>query len=181
MDENINEEAKEAAKRTVTMHGRPMTLVGDEMKVGTPAPDFKVTDNDMLPMKFLRTYKGKVAVISVVTSLDTSTCDLQTRRFNQEAERLGPDVGVLTVSMDLPFAQKRWCGAAGVKAVRTYSDYQKAEFGKTYGVLIKELRLLARAVFIVDKDGIVKYAQLVPEVTKEPNYDEVLAALKALV
>ena len=181
MDENINEEAKEAAKRTVTMHGRPMTLVGDEMKVGTPAPDFKVTDNDMLPMKFLRTYKGKVAVISVVTSLDTSTCDLQTRRFNQEAERLGPDVGVLTISMDLPFAQKRWCGTAGTKAVRTYSDYQKAEFGKTWGVLIKDLRLLARSIFIVDKDGIVKYVQLVPENSKEPNYDEVLTALKALV
>jgi len=182
MDENNNEEAqKEPAKRTVAMHGRPMTLVGDEMKVGTPAPDFKVTDNDMLPMKFLRTYGGKVAVISVVPSLDTPVCDLQTRRFNQEAVALGPDVGVLTISMDLPFAQKRWCGAAGVKAVRTFSDYQKAEFGKTYGVLIKELRLLARAVFIVDKDGIVKYAQIVPEVTKEPNYEEVLTALKALV
>lgn len=181
MDENLNEEHKETAKRTVTMHGRPMTLVGDEMKVGTPAPDFKVTDNDMLPMKFLRTYGGKVAVISVVPSLDTPVCDLQTRRFNKEAEALGPDVGVVTVSMDLPFAQKRWCGAAGVKAVRTFSDYQKAEFGKAYGVLIKELRLLARAVFIVDKDGLVKYAQIVPEVTKEPDYDEVLAALKALV
>lgn len=182
MEENTNEEAqKESAKRTVTMHGRPMTLVGDEMKVGTPAPDFKVTDNDMLPMKFLRTYGGKLAVISVVPSLDTSVCDLQTRRFNQEAVALGPDVGVLTVSMDLPFAQKRWCGAAGVKAVRTFSDYQKAEFGKAYGVLIKELRLLARAVFIVDKDGIVKYAQIVPEVSKEPDYEEVLTALKALV
>lgn len=181
MDENINEEAKEAAKRTVTMHGRPMTLVGDEMKVGTPAPDFKVTDNDMLPMKFLRTYKGKVAVISVVPSLDTAVCDAQTRRFNQEAERLGPDVGVLTVSMDLPFAQKRWCGAAGVKAVRTFSDYQKADFGKSWGVLIKDLRLLARAVFIVDKDGIVKYAQVTPEVAQEPNYEEVLTALRALV
>ncbi|MDD2804685.1 MAG: thiol peroxidase [Elusimicrobiales bacterium] len=182
MEEKANEEVqKEAAKRTVTMHGRPMTLVGDEMKVGAPAPDFKVTDNDMLPMKFLRTYGGKVAVISVVPSLDTPVCDLQTRRFNQEAVALGPDVGVLTVSMDLPFAQKRWCGAAGVKAVRTFSDYQKAEFGKAYGVLIKELRLLARAVFIVDKDGVVKYAQIVPEVTKEPDYEEVLTALKALV
>lgn len=182
MDENINqEEKKEAVKRTVTMQGRPMALAGDEIKVGMPAPDFKVTDNDMLPMKFSRTYGGKVAVISVVPSLDTAVCDLQTRRFNKEAEALGPDVGVLTISMDLPFAQRRWCGAAGVKAVRTYSDYQKADFGKAWGVLIKDLRLLARAVFIVDKDGVVKYAQLVPEVTKEPNYDEALTALKALV
>ena len=181
MDENINEEKKETAKRTVTMQGLPVTLVGDEMKVGTPAPDFKVTDNDMLPMKFSRTYGGKVAVISVVPSLDTSVCDQQTRRFNKEAEALGPDVGVLTISMDLPFAQKRWCGAAGVKAVRTFSDYQKADFGKTWGILIKDLRLLARAIFIVDKDGIVKYVQLVPEVTREPNYDEVVTALRALV
>jgi thiol peroxidase len=182
MEENMNEEAKkEAVKRTVTMQGRPMALTGNEIKVGMPAPDFKVIDNDMLPMKFSRTYGGKVAVISVVPSLDTPVCDLETRRFNKEAEALGPDVGVLTISMDLPFAQKRWCGAAGVKAVRTYSDYQKAEFGKTWGVLLKDLRLLARAVFIVDKDGIVKYAQIVPEVASEPNYEDILNALRALV
>lgn len=182
MDENMSEEAKkEAVKRTVTMQGRPMALVGEEIKVGMTAPDFKVTANDMLPMKFSRTYGGKVAVISAVPSLDTAVCDLQTRRFNKEAEALGPDVGVLTVSMDLPFAQKRWCGAAGVKAVRTFSDYQKADFGKSWGILIKDLRLLARAVFIVDKDGIVKYVQLVPEVSKEPDYEEVLTALRALV
>ena len=182
MDENINDEInKVIPKRTVTMQGRPMTLAGDEIKVGMTAPDFKVIDNDMLPMKFSRTYGGKVAVISVVPSLDTSVCDQQTRRFNKEAEALGPDVGVLTISMDLPFAQKRWCGAAGVKAVRTFSDYQKADFGKTWGILIKDLRLLARAIFIVDKDGIVKYVQLVPEVTREPNYDEVVTALRALV
>ena len=182
MDENINEEVKkEAVKRTVTMQGRPMVLTGNEIKPGMPAPDFKVTDNDMLPMKFSRTYGGKVAVISAVPSLDTSVCDLETRRFNKEAEALGPDVGVLTISMDLPFAQKRWCGAAGVKAVRTFSDHQKADFGKSWGVLIKDLRLLARAVFIVDKEGIVRYVQLVPEVSSEPNYEEILTALKALV
>jgi len=146
-----------------------------------PAPDFKVTDNDMLPMKFSRSYKGKVTVINSVPSLDTPVCGLQTRRFNTEAEALGPDIGMLTISMDLPFAQKRWCGAAGVKALRTFSDYQKADFGKSWGVLIKELRLLARAVFIVDRDGLVKYVQLVPEVAKEPDYNEVLTALKALI
>ena len=182
MEENINDETKkEAVKRTVTMQGRPMALTGTEIKVGMPAPDFKVIDNDMLPMKFSRTYGGKVAVISAVPSLDTPVCDLETRRFNKEAEALGPDVGVLTISMDLPFAQKRWCGAAGVKNVRTYSDYQKAEFGKAWGVLLKDLRLLARAVFIVDKDGIVKYAQVVPEVASEPNYDEILNALRAMI
>ena len=182
MEENINEEAKkEAVKRTVTMQGRPMALTGNEIKVGMPAPDFKVIDNDMLPMKFSRTYGGKVAVISAVPSLDTPVCDLETRRFNKEAEALGPDVGVLTISMDLPFAQKRWCGSAGVKNVRTYSDYQKAEFGKAWGVLLKDLRLLARAVFIVDKDGIVKYAQIVPEVASEPNYEDILNALRAMI
>lgn len=182
MDENTNGEiAKEAVKRTVTMQGRPMVLTGEEMKVGTVAPDFKAVDNDMLPMKFLRSFKGKVTVIVAVPSLDTSVCDLETRRFNKEAEALGPDVNVVVISMDLPFAQKRWCGAAGIKAVRTFSDYQKAEFGKSWGVLIKDLRLLARAVFIMDKDGIVKYAKVVPEVTQEPDYAEVLAALKALI
>ncbi|MFA6434516.1 MAG: thiol peroxidase [Elusimicrobiales bacterium] len=182
MDENINEEIKkEIVKRAVTLQGRPMTLVGEELKVGMPAPDFKAVNNDMLPMKFSRTYNGKITIISAVPSLDTPVCDLETRRFNKEAELLGPEVNVLTISMDLPFAQKRWCGAAGVKAVHTYSDYQKADFGKAYGVLIKELRLLARAVFIVDKDGIVKYAQVLPEVSKEPDYNEVLTALKALI
>jgi thiol peroxidase len=182
MEENIHEEVKkEIVKRTVTMQGRPMALTGEEIKVGMPAPDFKVTDNDLLPLKFSRSYGGKLAVVISVPSLDTPVCDLETRRFNKEAEALGPDVGVLVVSMDLPFAQKRWCGAAGVKAVRTFSDYQKADFGKAWGVLIKDLRLLARAVFIVDKDGIVKYAQVVPEVAKEPDYEEVLTALRALV
>ncbi|MBI4801928.1 MAG: thiol peroxidase [Elusimicrobia bacterium] len=182
MDENINEEVKkETVKRTVTLQGKTMTLVGDEIKVGMTAPDFKVVDNEMLPLKFSRSFKGRIAVISVVPSLDTTVCDLQTRRFNKEAEALGPNVNVLTISMDLPFAQKRWCGAAGVNRIRTFSDYQKADFGKTYGVLIKELRLLARAVFIVDRDGIVKYAKIMPEVAKEPNYTEVLNAVKALM
>lgn len=179
MDEQINEETpKDAAKRAVTLHGNPMTLVGEEIKPGMPAPDFKVIDNNMTPMKFLRTYKGKVVVISSVPSLDTPVCDMETRRFNKEAETLDPDISIITVSMDLPFAQKRWCGAAGVTRVQTFSDHQKGDFGKAWGVLIKELRLLARAVFIVDREGVVRYSQLVPEVGQEPNYDEALAALK---
>jgi thiol peroxidase len=115
----------------------------------------------------------------VVPSLDTPVCDLQTRRFNQEAARLGPDVQILTISMDLPFAQKRWCGAAGIERVTTLSDHREASFGTAYGVLIKELRLLARAVFVVDKDGVVRYVQIVPELSREPDYEAALAAAKA--
>ncbi len=181
MDEQINEGSpKEAAKRAVTLHGNPMTLAGDEIKPGMPAPDFKVVDNNLTPMKFLRTYKGKVVIISSVPSLDTPVCDMETRRFNKEAESLDPDIHIITVSMDLPFAQKRWCAAAGVTRVQTFSDYQKGDFGKAWGVLIKDLRLLARAVFIVDREGVVKYAQLVPEVGQEPDYAETLAALKTI-
>ncbi|HOI43308.1 MAG TPA: thiol peroxidase, partial [Elusimicrobiales bacterium] len=121
---------------------------------------------------------GKVSIITTVPSLDTPVCDLETRRFNKEAETLDPDISIITISMDLPFAQKRWCGAAGVTRVQTFSDHQKADFGKAWGVLIKDLRLLARAVFIVDREGVVRYSQLVPEVGQEPDYDEALAALK---
>jgi len=176
--ENSNsEEIKQEVKRTVTMHGRELTLVGGEIKAGDAAPDFKVTANDMLPMKFKRTFKGKVTLISAVPSLDTPVCDLETRRFNQEALNLSPDIEIITISMDLPFAQKRWCGAAGVNRVKTYSDYLKGDFGKSYGVLIKELRLLARTIFIVDREGFVKYAQQVKEISSEPNYEEALNAL----
>jgi len=177
MEENINNEVK----RTVTLQGREMTLIGDEIKIGDKAPDFKVTSNDMTPMKFLRTYKGKVVLISSVPSLDTPVCDLETRRFNDEALKLSSDVEIITISMDLPFAQKRWCGQNGVTRVKTYSDYMKAEFGKSYGVLIKELRLLARCIFIIDKEGVVRYVQLVKEVSKEPNYEEAINALKQLL
>ncbi|HOJ86371.1 MAG: thiol peroxidase [Elusimicrobiales bacterium] len=177
MEENINNEVK----RTVTLQGREMTLIGDEIKIGDKAPDFKVTSNDMTPMKFLRTYKGKVVLISSVPSLDTPVCDLETRRFNDEALKLSSDVEIITISMDLPFAQKRWCGQNGVTRVKTYSDYMKAEFGKSYGVLIKELRLLARCIFIIDKEGVVRYVQLVKEVSKEPNYEEAITALKQLL
>lgn len=163
----------------VTIHGNPLTLVGNEVKVGTPAPDAELLDNDLNPVK-LSAYQGKVLVISSVPSLDTPVCDMETRRFNDEAANLGPDIELVTVSMDLPFAQKRWCGAAGVNRVKTLSDHRQADFGAAFGVLIKELRLLARAIFIIDRKGTVQYVQLVKEVTNEPNYEEVLQALNTI-
>jgi thiol peroxidase len=163
----------------ITMKGGPLTLMGEEVKVGDPAPDFEVTGNDLAPFHF-SSLKGQICIIASVPSLDTPVCDLETRRFNEEAARLSPDINLLTISMDLPFAQKRWCGAAGVERVRTYSDHRLASFGLAYGVLIKELRLLARAVFVVDPEGIVKYVELVPELVKEPDYEAVLQAVKEL-
>ena len=163
----------------VTMKGQPVTLVGKVVKVGQKAPDFDVVANDMSVVKF-SSYRGKICIICSVPSLDTSVCDIETRRFNEEAGKLGSDVAVLTISMDLPFAQKRWCGAAGVKNVQTLSDYREASFGEAYGVLIKELRLLARAVFVVDKKGAIRYIQLVKEVASEPDYEAALNAVKGL-
>jgi len=164
----------------ITMKGNPLTLVGPQISVGDSAPDVEVLDNDLNPVK-LSSFKEKVCVLSIVPSLDTPVCDLQTRRFNDEAGKLGDDVAILTISMDLPFAQKRWCGAAGADKVVTFSDHRDAAFGEAYGVLIKELRLLARAIFVVDKQGTVQYRQLVKEVTEEPDYDAALDAVKKLV
>ena len=166
-------------KGEITMKGKPLTLLGKEVKVGDSAPDFEVVANDMSTVKF-SSYRGKVCIITSVPSLDTSVCDIETRRFNEEAGKLGNDVAVMTISMDLPFAQKRWCGAADVKNVQTLSDYRDASFGKAYGVLIKELRLLARAVFVVDKKGTIRYIQIVKEVASEPNYEAALNAVKGL-
>ena len=164
----------------ITMKGNPLTLVGNEVKVGDPAPDVGVLNNDLSPVK-LSSYRGKVCVISSVPSLDTPICDIETRRFNEEAAKLGSDVVIFTISMDLPFAQKRWCGAAGVDRVVTLSDHRDAAFGESYGVLIKELRLLARAVYVVDGDGVVQYIQIVNELTNEPDYGAVLDAVRKLV
>ena len=166
-------------KTIVTMKGNPVTLEGKIVKVGQKAPDAEVTANDMSVVK-LSSYLGKKCIITSVPSLDTPVCDVETRRFNEEAGKLGNDVVVLTISIDLPFAQKRWCGAAGVKNVITLSDYRYASFGNAYGVLIKDLRLLARAVFVVDKAGVVRYVQIVPEIATEPNYAVVLEAIKKL-
>ena len=159
----------------ITMKGNPLTLTGHEVKVGDQAPDVTLVANDLSEVK-LSSYKGKKVILSVVPSLDTGICDLQTKRFNQEASKLG-GVEILTISKDLPFAQKRWCGAAGVTAVKTLSDY-RSNFGETYGVLIKGLSLLARCIFVIDEKGTVTYVQLVKEVASEPNYEEVLKALK---
>ena len=167
----------EERKGIITMKGQPLTLLGTGLEVGEPAPDFEALTNDLSPIK-LSSFRGKVCIISSVPSLDTSVCDMMTRRFNEEAGSLGDDVVILTISMDLPFAQSRWCGAAGVKNVQTLSDHRDASFGNAFGVLIKELRLLARAVFVVDKEGIVRYVQIVNELTNEPDYEAVLKVVR---
>ncbi len=162
----------------VTFKGGPVTLVGPEVKVGSPAPEFTLLANDLSPVK-LNDSKGKVRIISVVPSLDTPVCDAQTRRFNQEAAKL-PGVEILTISMDLPFAQKRWCGAAGIDSVKTLSDHREASFGTAWGTLIKELRLDTRAVFVVDKNDVVRHAEYVKEITSHPNYDAAISVAKQL-
>jgi len=168
------------AQRTVNMKGKPLVLAGNEIKVGDKAPDFEVVGKDLSAVNF-SAFAGKVCIISCVPSLDTSVCDIMTRRFNQEATTLGDDVVVLAISMDLPFGQNRWCIAADVKNVFILSDHRTASFGQAYGVLLKDLRLLARAVFVVDKKGIVRYEEIVPEITHEPNYDEALVEVKKLL
>lgn len=164
----------------ITFKGNPLTLLGPEVKVGDTAPDFSVVTNDLTSVT-LADYKGKVLIIAAVPSLDTPVCDMEGRRFNSEASKLSDDVKVLTVSMDLPFAQARWCGAAEIDAVVTLSDHAHASFGENWGTLIKELRLLTRAVFVVGKDGKVAYVEYLDEITEEPNYDAALKAAKALV
>ncbi len=169
-------------KRTgvVTFHGSPLTLLGPELRVGDKAPQFQAVDIELKPVT-LADFAGKIVVLSSVPSLDTPVCDMETRRFNVEAQQLGDAVQIVTISMDLPFAQKRWCGQAGVHNVRTVSDYQTASFGMAYGVLIEGLRLLARAVFIVDRQGTLRYIQIVPELTNEPDYAAILNALRTLL
>jgi thiol peroxidase len=166
-------------KGVITSRGNPLTLLGPEIKVGEKAPDFRVVDTGMAPVT-LADFKGKVKIISAVASLDTSVCDTETRRFNQEAAKLPENVVVLTISLDLPFAQKRWCGAAGIDKVKVLSDYQDRSFASAYGVLIKESKLLARSVFVVDGSDTVRYVQQVKDTSQEPDYAAVLAAAKNL-
>jgi thiol peroxidase len=164
----------------VTFKGTPLTLAGNELKVGSPAPDFKLHyfEGGLKELK-LADLKGKPTIISVVPSLDTPVCQVQTKTFNTKLGELGDRINAVTVSLDLPFAQNRFCGAEGIKNMRTGSDYQDRNFGNSYGTLIEELKIMSRAVFVLDKDGKVVYAQYVPEVTSEPNYEPALAALKS--
>ncbi|MHC4075902.1 MAG: thiol peroxidase [Planctomycetota bacterium] len=164
----------------ITMKGQPLTLSGQQVKAGDAAPDFEAVSNDLEPVNF-SSFLGKVCIISSVPSLDTSVCSLQTRKFNEQAGRFGPDVAIITISMDLPFAQSRFCGAEGIKNLQTLSDHRNASFGLAYGVLIKELRLLARAVFVVDRKGIIKYVQIVDELTREPDYQAALDAVREIL
>jgi thiol peroxidase len=174
-------ERNQTMERTgvITFKGAPLTLLGSELKVGDKAPDVQLVANDLSPAA-LSSYKGKIVILSAVPSLDTPVCAIETRRFNAEAVGLGADVVVLTVSVDLPFAQKRYCGAEGIDRVVTLSDYKSGEFGLKYGVMIKELRLLAREIFVLDKDGVIRYIQIVKEVSHEPDYAAVLDAVKKL-
>ena len=165
---------------TVTFKGNVMHLEGSQPAVGGKAPDFALTANDMSP-RSLKDYAGKVLVLVCVPSLDTPVCDMEVRRFNTEAAAQSDKVRIVAVSRDLPFAQARWCGAAGVQSVETLSDYKERSFGKDYGLLIDELRLLARAIVIVAPDGTVAYTQLVAEVANEPDYDAALAAVKNIL
>ncbi|QDU34744.1 putative thiol peroxidase [Poriferisphaera corsica] len=164
----------------ITFKGNPMTLVGDEITVGQKAPDFQLRANDF-SVKSLADYAGKVKIISIIPSLDTPVCDAQTRHFNTDAASLGDGVVILTISVDLPPAQKRWCGAAGIDAVECLSDYYDHSFGSAYGVRVKELGLLARQIVVLDKDDTVKYVEVVPEIAQEPNYDAAIAAAKELL
>jgi thiol peroxidase len=165
-------------KRTVsiTMRGKPLVLAGKDIAIGDKAPEFTCLDGNLNEVR-LKDFAGKIKVISVTPSLDTPVCDLQLRRFNHEAAVMPEDVVVLNVSMDLPFAISRFCAVAGIDKARALSDHRDASFGNAYGVLMRELRLLARSIFIIDKDNIVRYKEIVPEQTNHPDYDKALEAL----
>ncbi|MDU2065714.1 MAG: thiol peroxidase [Sporomusaceae bacterium] len=168
-------------KRTgiITFAKNPLTLVGTPVAVGAKAPDFTALAPDLSPVS-LSAFKGKVVIISSVPSIDTPVCDMQTRRFNEEAGKLS-DAVIITISNDLPFAQARYCGDKGIDNVKTLSDHRDLSFGLQYGLVVEELRLLARAVTIIDKDGVVRYSEVVPEMTNHPDYDAALAAAKKLL
>lgn len=163
----------------ITFLGNPLTLMGNPVSIGDNAPDFIVLANDLSP-RTLADYSGKILLISSVPSLDTNVCDVETRRFNSEATSLSQNVHILTISCDLPFAQARWCGAASVTNLETLSDHKELSFGLSYGVAIKELRLLTRAIFVVNTSGTIIYQEIVPEITHEPNYTAVLEAVSSL-
>ena len=161
-----------------TLKGNPLTLIGPELKTGEKAPEFDVVDTGLQPVTLAKT-SGKVRIFSVVPSLDTPVCDMQTKRFNDEAAKLS-GVDIYTVSMDLPFAQKRWCGAFGVDNIKMVSDHRNGSFGEHYGTLIKELRIESRAIFVVDKGDVIRHVEYVKEVADHPHYDEALAVARGL-
>jgi thioredoxin-dependent peroxiredoxin len=160
----------------ITMKGNPLTLIGPDIRVGDQAPDFTVIDGNLNIFK-LGDFAGQTKIISVTPSLDTPVCDLQLRRFNREAASLPQDVAMLNLSMDLPFAINRFCSTAGIDRAKALSDHREASFGTAYGVLIKELRLLARSIFIIDKNDVVRYKEIVPEQSNHPDYEKALKAL----
>ncbi len=159
----------------ITFKGNPMTLIGPDISVGEKAPDFTVVNNDLQPVK-LSDFQGQVVIISSVPSLDTPLCEMQTKRFNEEASKL--NAKILTISMDLPFAQKRFCSSFNIENVMTLSDYKERSFANAFGLLIKELALATRAVFVVDKEGKITHKEIVKEVTEHPDYEKALAAAK---
>lgn len=166
--------------RTITFHGKPLALEGTVPEIGSRAPDFTVLDQASREVG-LPDYRGKVKLVSVTPSIDTPVCDVQARRLNEEAARLPVDVVVLNISMDLPFALSRYCAAAGIDRVKTLSDHREASFGRAYGVLISELRLLARSIFLLDRDDRVRYIEIVPDLSEHPDYEKVLRALREVV
>ena len=165
--------------RMIAMHGKSLTLLGGELALGMLAPDFTVLDQETNEVR-LSQFNNKIKLISVTPSLDTAVCDLQLRRLNTEASQLPTDVVVLNISMDLPFAIARFCTAAGIERVKTLSDHRDASFGNAFGVLIKELRLLARSIFILDRDNRVRYIEIVPELSNHPDYEKALQALRTV-
>jgi thiol peroxidase len=171
--------AMERPKAT-TFQGNPLTLIGPEIRVGDKAPAFEARTQELKPFTLDDT-KGKIRLFSAVPSLDTPVCDTETRRFNLEAAKLGDKVEIITISLDLPFAQKRWCGAAGIDKIKVISDYFNHSFTQAYGTLIKELHLSSRALFLVDDKDVVRYVEYVSEMTKEPDYEKAIAAVKALL
>ncbi len=166
--------------REITLNGNKFSLSGAELNAGLKAPDFTLAANDLSDVS-LKDFKGRIVVLSAVPSLDTSTCSIETARFNKEAGKLGDKVKILTVSKDLPFAQARWCAAQGVKNLQTLSDYKNTSFSQDYGLLIKGLYLLTRAVFVIDGEGVIRYVQFVKEVSNEPDYKAVLDAVNELI
>ena len=162
----------------IKFRGQDATVVGPDLKAGDSAPEFSVQALDWSPFNGLANTQGKVRIIAAVPSLDTEVCDRETRRFNLEAAALGADIAILVISADLPYAQKRWCGAAGVDQVTVLSDHMSADFGVKYGCLIKEVRVLRRAVFVVNRQGKITYAAYMPALGEEPDYAAVLAAAR---